>query len=381
MPFPRMLNIVLTLMVMGVFFITSAPKSSAHEVNPAVINITVAADRVDMEMAFNAEVFLAGIDASTTEDTNDAAEADVYDQLRAVPSADLTSRINDQSQALLDMITLTAGDQAVALRLGDITVDDIADLSLPRLSSLIISADLPENDDAVTLRLNPRLGAYIIRQNNPLMAEDDLYTDYIAAGLETLPIPRQDKVERSWQATFAQYLQSGIAHIIPKGLDHIVFIMGLYFFSPRFRPLLMQVTVFTLAHSFTLALASMKLILIPASIVEPLIALSIVWIGVENIIRPKIGLGRLTVIFGFGLLHGLGFAFVLGEVGLAPSLFAVSLIAFNIGVEIGQLLVLAPLVIMGLFISHRKGYRQRVETPASLIIAAIGLYWFLERVL
>ena len=170
-----------------------------------------------------------------------------------------------------------------------------------------------------------------------MIDEDDL-VDFIAPGLKSQPIPRQDIVERSWQETFIQYIVSGIAHIIPKGLDHIVFIMGLYFFSPRLRPLLMQVTVFTLAHSVTLAMATLKLVYIPASIVEPLIALSIAWIGVENILRPKIGIGRLTVIFVFGLLHGLGFAFVLGEVGLSGSAFVLSLVAFNIGVEVGQLL-------------------------------------------
>ena len=111
-----------------------------------------------------------------------------------------------------------------------------------------------------------------------------------------------------------------------------------------------------------------------ASIVEPLIALSSVWIGIENVIRPKIGVSRLAVIFTFGLLHGLGFAFVLGEVGLAGSAFVISLIAFNIGVELGQLLVLAPLLVMGAFIGGHAKYHQRVEVPISSMIALIGLY-------
>ena len=142
----------------------------------------------------------------------------------------------------------------------------------------------------------------------------------------------------------------------------------------------MQVTVFTLAHSFTLALATYGFVSIPASVVEPLIALSIVWIGIENVIRPKIGVSRLGVIFTFGLLHGLGFAFVLGEVGLAGSAFMISLVAFNIGVELGQLLVLAPLLVMAALIGSHAKYHQRVEVPASSMIAVIGLYWFIERV-
>jgi len=142
----------------------------------------------------------------------------------------------------------------------------------------------------------------------------------------------------------------------------------------------MQVTVFTLAHSCTLALATLGWVQLSAALVEPLIALSIVWIGVENILRPNIGAARLAVIFAFGLLHGLGFAFVLGEVGLAGSAFAISLVGFNIGVELGQLLVLMPLVIFGLFFRHHHRYHARVEIPTSAVIALTGAYWFVERV-
>ena len=374
--FPKVFGLLLSFLFIGL-----TPLAYAHEVNPPVINIELNPKSAKLDITFNAEIFLADIDASKTANTNDSEKAEDYDRLRALNADEIKQRIQDRQAELLALITLQSEAQNITLTLGDIETENDDYLELPRQTRVHISADLPAGDDDVTVRLAPTMGAYIIRQKAPFMDEDDLYADFIAAGLETLPIPRQEMVERNWQETFVQYVISGIAHIIPKGLDHIVFIMGLYFFSPHIRPLLMQVTVFTLAHSFTLALATLKLVFIPASVVEPLIALSIVWIGVENILRPKIGLGRMTVIFIFGLLHGLGFAFVLGEVGLAGSAFAISLIAFNIGVEFGQLMVLAPLVIMGLFISKHKAYRQRVENPASFIIAMIGLYWFLERVI
>ena len=374
--FSRLFSLALSLI-----FISVVAPLHAHEVTPPVLNITVDREEASLELNFNAEIFLAGIDASTTRNTNETDQTDDYDALRALAPQRLEGLIEKRADQLIQKFSLTSGGATAGLSLDAITTENNADLTQPRLTTIMLSADLPQGNDDVIVALSADLGAYIIRQNAPLIDEDDLYADFIAAGLESQPIPRQDIVERSWQETFTQYIVSGIAHIIPKGLDHIVFIMGLYFFSPRLRPLLMQVTVFTLAHSVTLAMATLKLVYIPASIVEPLIALSIAWIGVENILRPKIGVGRLTVIFVFGLLHGLGFAFVLGEVGLSGSAFVLSLVAFNIGVEVGQLLVLAPLVILGLFVSHRKDYRKRLEIPASAAIAAIGLYWFFERVL
>ena len=374
--FSRLVSLALSLI-----FISIVAPLHAHEVTPPILNITVDREEASLELNFNAEIFLADIDASTTTNTNETDQAEDYDALRALAPQNLEDLIEKRAEQLIQKINLSSGGAAVALSLDEITTENNADLTQPRLTTIALSADLPQGNDDVVIALAADLGAYIIRQNAPFIDEDDLYADFIAAGLESQPIPRQDIVERSWQETFTQYIVSGIAHIIPKGLDHIVFIMGLYFFSPRLRPLLMQVTVFTLAHSVTLAMATLKLVYIPASIVEPLIALSIAWIGVENILRPKIGVGRLTVIFVFGLLHGLGFAFVLGEVGLSGSAFVLSLVAFNIGVELGQLLVLAPLVVLGLFVSHRKDYRKRLEIPASAAIAAIGLYWFFERVL
>ena len=373
------LLVSLFALALAPFFLASS--ASAHEVTPPIIDITVDEEQATIGLSLNAEIFLAYIDASAVTDTNDAEEADDYDKFRALDIATLEQHIRARQDELLNKITIRSAGQPLALSISAVETEDNPDLLLPRTTFLAISADLPAGNDPVIVQLSPDFGSYIIRQNAEAIPEEDLYADFISAGRETQPIPRIAKLERSWGQVFVQYIVSGIEHIIPKGLDHIVFIMGLFFFSPKFRPLLMQVTVFTLAHSVTLAMATLKLVYIPASIVEALIALSIAWIGIENIVRPKIGIGRLGVIFIFGLLHGLGFAFVLDEVGLSGSAFAVSLIAFNIGVELGQLLVLAPLLVMGYFLSHRKDYRKRLEIPVSAAIALVGIYWFLERVI
>lgn len=159
--------------------------------------------------------------------------------------------------------------------------------------------------------------------------------------------------------------------------------LGLFFFSLRLSPLLWQVTAFTLAHTVTLALASTGVVSVPASIVEPLIAASIVYVAVENIFGGKgqIGWSRIALVFGFGLLHGLGFASVLGDVGLPDGRFVVALIGFNIGVELGQLAVIAAaFVLLALPFGRREWYRQVIAIPASLAIAGIGAWWTFERV-
>lgn len=178
-----------------------------------------------------------------------------------------------------------------------------------------------------------------------------------------------------------QYLFLGYEHILPEGLDHILFVLGLFFLSNRFKSLLWQVTAFTLAHSVTLALSSFQVISLSASIVEPLIALSIVYVAVENLYTTELKPWRPLVVFGFGLIHGLGFAGVLAELGLPQQHFLTSLITFNVGVELGQLSVIAlAYLVIGWFRSC-SWYRPYLSMPASCGIALVASYWTIERIM
>lgn len=179
---------------------------------------------------------------------------------------------------------------------------------------------------------------------------------------------------------FANYLRVGFLHIIPLGFDHILFIIGLFLLSPNLRTLLWQVSAFTLAHTVTLALGATGVVQLPATIVEPLIALSIVWIAIENLLTNKHQRWRIGVIFCFGLLHGLGFAGVLKEIGFIGSQFVASLLAFNIGVELGQLAVIALCFTAFGWMTGRPLYQGRVVVPVSSLIALIGAYWLVERI-
>lgn len=177
-----------------------------------------------------------------------------------------------------------------------------------------------------------------------------------------------------------KYVKSGFVHIIPLGLDHILFVLALFLSTTRLGRLFWQVTAFTLAHSVTLALSSLGLINLSGDIVEPLIALSIAWMAVENIRQEEASQRRLWVIIVFGLLHGLGFASVLSEFGLPQEAFLMALFSFNVGVELGQLAVLAVAAVLLMAWSKKPSYRMFVQIPLSAVIGAVGLYWFVERV-
>jgi hypothetical protein len=177
-----------------------------------------------------------------------------------------------------------------------------------------------------------------------------------------------------------QYLLLGYTHILPKGTDHILFVLGIFLFSTRLKPVLLQVTAFTVAHTITLALTIYGVVSLRPAIVEPLIALSIVYVAVENVATQELKPWRVGLVFGFGLLHGMGFAGVLSQLGLPRSEFLTGLLCFNAGVELGQMtVILAAFLLIGLSFRRRPWYRSRAVIPISLAIAAVGLYWALTR--
>ena len=185
----------------------------------------------------------------------------------------------------------------------------------------------------------------------------------------------------SFQKKFLIFIKAGFDHIIPKGLDHILFVLGLFFSCIYLRQLLLQVTAFTIAHSVTLILASQGIINIKASIVEPLIALSIVWIAIENCVFKNPTRWRWLVVFLFGLLHGLGFASVLSYYGLPKENFLSLLLSFNIGVELGQISVLLITFLSLKLILRENWKNEKLRTIISIIIAGVGIFWFLERII
>ena len=349
----------------------------AHEVSPTVADLTLESGQVRLDLRITLESFLAGIDLDTAEDTNEVPEAGDYDALRALEPAALEDRLRDFAPQMLRELTLNVDGVAVPLQIAGVDIPDVGDTELPRLSHLTLSGSVLEGAAQMQLDWPKGYGTLILRQMGP----ENPYTGYISGGQSSPDISVLGGEVRGFWSVFGEYIPVGFDHIIPKGLDHILFVLGLFFFSTALRPLLLQVTAFTLAHTVTLALGALGIVSIPGSIVEPIIAASIVYVAVENVFARKLNPWRPAIIFVFGLLHGLGFASVLGEFGLPADQFIAALIGFNVGVELGQLTVIAlAFLAVGYWFGGKDWYRARIAVPASLVIAAIGAYWFIERV-
>ncbi len=244
------------------------------------------------------------------------------------------------------------------------------------------SGSIPGGTKTFTWSNSLRLGSYLLTiwtegEENPLR-------EWLEGG-ETSPpfrlksevIPPPTRREVAWT-----YLALGYTHILPKGNDHILFVLGIFLLSVRLKPVLLQVTAFTVAHTITLALTIYGVVSLRSSVVEPLIAISIVYVAVENILRPELNPWRVALVFGFGLLHGMGFAGVLSQLGLPRSEFLTALLCFNAGVELGQLsVILIAFLVFGLPFRQEPWYRTRIVIPTSAVIAAVGLYWVIHRVI
>ncbi len=197
--------------------------------------------------------------------------------------------------------------------------------------------------------------------------------------LELMTIRAGGKLEAREEPSLLGWIAAGFEHILPKGLDHICFILGLFFLQPKLKPLLWQTSAFTVAHSITLALAVLGVITVPASVVEPMIAMSIAYVGIENLWVKDLKPWRVGLVFGLGLLHGLGFASVMKELELPEGQVIEPLVGFNVGVELGQISVLALAFAATFWLLRKRAFRV-VSKIASGGIAIVGLYWTFQRI-
>lgn len=235
---------------------------------------------------------------------------------------------------------------------------------------VLVLGRAPRGAQQVMLRLPLDLGQVALT----VQRADDTALLYSVGEEQTTP-----EIPLHGENVLLHFLRLGFEHIVPKGLDHILFVLGLFLLSPRLKPLLWQVTAFTLAHSVTLALSMLDIVRLSPQVVEPLIALSIVVVAIENILTSELHRWRLLIVFAFGLLHGLGFAGVLTEAGMSADRFVAALVSFNVGVELGQLAVIALAWLAVGWFQQRAWYRSWVVIPASSAIALLALYWTWQR--
>ena len=362
--------------VSSLWMMFCAATALAHEVTPTIADFTVNNGQISFELRMNAEAFVAGIDLDGMANTNDSGQSDAYDALRALEPAVFEGELRSFLQSWLPQLRVEANGP-LDLSVAALSVDPVGNVELPRASFVTLVSDLPSGARTLVFSWPDGAGDIVLRQQGV----EAPFTGLLTGGETSEPIPLSGGAQRSGWQTFVDYIPVGFDHILPKGLDHILFVLGLFFLSTRLGPLIWQVSAFTLAHTVTLALGALGIVNIPGSIVEPLIAASIVYVAVENLFAKGLNPWRPVVIFGFGLLHGLGFASVLGEFGLPAGQFVPALIGFNIGVELGQLTVIAlAFLAVGLWFGQKDWYRRVIAMPASLVIAAVGAYWFVERV-
>jgi len=351
----------------------------AHEIRPAVVDVHLQVDgNYRIALQVNMEALLAGV-SPTHSDTSESPNAESYNRLRALPARQLEERIRAFWPQYRDGLRLDFDGVRSMPELAALDIPEPGDLARARLTTLQLSGSVPPGARTVRWKYAPQYGGSVLRLHR--VGASEPIAGWVREGEASATYPLAGDVAGATRAAvFGQYLVLGFTHILPKGMDHMLFVLGLFLLSTRLAPLLWQVTAFTLAHSITLALSMYGVIELSPAIVEPLIAASIVAVAVENLVTARLHAWRVFVVFAFGLLHGLGFAGVLTEIGLPRDQFVTGLVAFNVGVEGGQLAVIAlAFLAVGYWFRQKPWYRARVVLPLSALIALTGAYWMVER--
>jgi hypothetical protein len=373
------------------FFLLAALPVPAHLPTMAAATATIEADgKYSLDLTFDLPPFVFGVLPQSAND------ADLNTWLDGPTNTLATTLAAAQERFKNEFAALSAGVAGTVDSLIFPTADDVVRyrespprVRLPAMLMLSLEGRLPADARSVSFRFPAELGVVAVTVIRPGQPPAALVANF---GQATTPVPLQLENSITNSPTVAsvrepgrwlvarQYLELGFEHIVPQGTDHILFVLGLFLLGNRLKPLLLQVTAFTVAHSITLGLSLYGVFRLSPLIVEPLIALSIAFVAVENICTPELKLWRPFVVFGFGLMHGLGFAGVLTSLGLPRKDFATALVTFNAGVELGQLAVISLAFLAVGWWRRRPWYRKTIVIPASGVIALVGLFWTVQRV-
>ena len=375
---------VCVLLLIGILNLSNV---LADVVKPALIEISAfKTGEVKLEVRASIEALLTGINAKY-KNTKNAPNAQEYDVLRVMRAPELLAQFKQFETEFLNAVVLNAvtpkGKQSIPLRMGNIEIPEPGYTKVPRTSTVWLQGDLPDDATALTLTYPIRFSDFAVRVRQVDLDEEKWHWsnwEWIKTERESQAFSLNEiYAQKTILETIVEFVQLGFVHIVPRGTDHILFILGLFLFCRTLSPLLWQITMFTLAHTVTLGLATAGYIELSPRIVEPLIALSIAYVGFENIWSKELHRHRLILVFCFGLLHGLGFASVLSDFELPKDAFFTSLLSFNAGVELGQLFVIVlAMLLLGWFMKS-PNYRRYVIVPGSVVIALIGSLWTLER--
>jgi hypothetical protein len=296
----------------------------------------------------------------------------------ALPRKIRDKRIAELASTFLDAMHVSVDGAPAPMRFEYRPADAISDF-VEAPSIVRLSGRCPPNARTFTFAQDLAMGSYALNVRIGDSPAETFWLDGPAASepISLTPPPPATRAAIAWQ-----HLSLGFTHILPNGTDHILFVLGLFLLNVRWRALLLQISAFTIAHSITLGLTMYGVVSLPAKLVEPMIAVSIVYVAVENLLTSELKPWRVALVFSFGLLHGMGFAGVLRDIGLPRPQFLTALVAFNAGVEAGQLTVIGiAFALVAYWRADRRLYRRAIVLPASIAISLIGSFWTLQRVL
>lgn len=377
------------------------PLASAHPGFSAVALLRISADgRLDLTVRHDALAFAL----------NDVSQH-VPDQpmlaLLNSPEAIQRDTLEESRQRFLSLTTISADARPLTLSLTEWpTFELVAEAKrpgrpprLPIKLDFVAHAQFPIASRSLTLSFPEALGdvmvtvdcpagepvAFPVRAGSSGPTIDIAWAEVPAphapavqhpvAAATVSPTPHVSALEVA-----ARYVSLGFTHILPGGIDHVLFVLALFLLNPHAKALLWQITAFTIAHSLTLTLTSLHLLSLPNWLIEPVIAGSIAFVAIENMSTRKVHCWRPLIACVFGLFHGMGFASALSEVGLPTTTLATALISFNVGVELGHITVLLAAFLLVGWSRDRSWFRARVANPASLAIASVALLWTVQRI-
>jgi HupE / UreJ protein len=392
--FPVLLGLMAVAWMLGV------PAVSAH-----MLNITQAQVEFDESQEFKATI---QVDFSRALNSSEA-----YYQLSILPHDQQEKKIRELVEPLLSDLQFTFGDQIVKPELVNWDVpkashEVYSDYYTGKMTKIELRGEVPPGRQPFVLNtlaqstIEYPLALTVMRRDHNIhvtrwlelqgISSDPFnydqgtssgQKDVASHGVDPLSGATLSPTQRYWYVQLGAlwiYLRLGFHHIVPEGTDHILFVLGLFFLGISWRKLISQTTVFTVAHATTLYLSSQNIFSLPTWLVEPGIALSIMFIALENIFKPKLNAFRLAVVFCFGLIHGLGFAAGLKQLPLPKHEFLMALFGFNFGVDFGQLfIILLAFLTVGWF-RNKPWYFSRIAVPGSAVIAAFGFFWAVQRI-
>ena len=339
---------------MAAFILLCGSVARAHEIGTTRVSVVLRADRTyHIEIATDAAALLEKLEASAGRPPRPLEETFLQRLTVAFDGMDVHPAI-------------------------EYSVAPSPEAASPALATIRLEGEIPRGAREFTWTYSWTFASYALTVGSE--SSEAAVTEWLEGGQTSSPFLLSAMVAPSRLTSAWRYFTLGFTHILPHGLDHVLFVLGIFLLSGRLRSVLWQVSAFTVAHSITLGLSMYDRLAVSPSLVEPLIALSIAYVAIENLFLSELKSWRVVLVFGFGLLHGMGFAGALREIGLPRSDFLMALLTFNAGVEAGQLAVIGvAFVLVGLQCRTRPWYRRRIVMPASALIACTAVYWTLER--